>query len=520
MFRERARSGRRSNRAPRSTAAPTGSTLYRRLLPAAPGARSNPARARCCSKRRRRRLHGSGRRSSRDGASRGRAIEVGDDYAGLERYVAAASPAHAGSTRVYSATGAVTNVNRPEMAKYIFFTGGVVSSLGKGITAASLGRLLKSRGHQRFDPEARPVHQRRCRHDEPVSARRGLRHRRRRRDRSRSRATTSASSTRTCTRANNVTTGQIYNSVIEKERRGDYLGATVQVIPHITNEIKAHIKRVAEAQRRRRLHRRGRRNGRRHRVAAVPRSDPSDALRRRRRERDVRAPHAAAAPRRRRRAQDQADAALGARAARRSVSRPTRSSAARSRRSPMPVELKEKIALFCDVPPSAVVQNGDARTIYQVPLNLEAEGLAAGGDSQAATCRPPRRSSTTGRRSSSASCIRARRVTIALVGKYVELKDAYISINEALAPRRHLSRRRGRDPAHRLGAGRERGRRRAARRARRAGRARLRRARRQGQAARDPARRASARFRSWASATACSSRASSSRATSAGCPRR
>jgi CTP synthase len=98
----------------------------------------------------------------------------------------------------------------------------------------------------------------------------------------------------------------------------------------------------------------------------------------------------------------------------------------------MPLELKEKIALFCDVPPSAVVQNGDARTIYQVPLNLEAEGLA-----QAAIRKlnlPPTRPSLNDWEAIADRLLHPERhVTIALVGKYVELKDAYISINEALA---------------------------------------------------------------------------------------
>ncbi len=201
------------------------------------------------------------------------------------------------------------------MAKFIFFTGGVVSSLGKGITAASLGRLLKSRGVsvsiQKLDPyinvDAGTMNP--YQHGEVFVTEDGaetdldLGHYERFIDES-------------LTRDNNVTTGQIYKSVIEKERRGDYLGATVQVIPHITNEIKAHVTRVAETQRRRRVHRRSRRHGRRHRVAAVPRSDPPSAPSRRRRERDVRPPHAAAASRRGRRAQDQADAALRARAAR------------------------------------------------------------------------------------------------------------------------------------------------------------------------------------------------------------
>ena len=98
----------------------------------------------------------------------------------------------------------------------------------------------------------------------------------------------------------------------------------------------------------------------------------------------------------------------------------------------MPLALKEKIALFCDVPPSAVVQNSDARTIYQVPLNLEDEGLAQ------AAVRKLNLPTVAPQLDDWAAITQRllhprRRVTIALVGKYVELKDAYISINEALA---------------------------------------------------------------------------------------
>ena len=124
--------------------------------------------------------------------------------------------------------------------KYIFVTGGVVSGLGKGITAASLGRLLKSRGYrvtlQKFDPYINidPGTMSPYQHGEVFVTEDGaetdldLGHYERFIDEN-----LSANS--------NVTTGKIYQSVIEKERRGDYLGATVQVIPHITNEIKERI---------------------------------------------------------------------------------------------------------------------------------------------------------------------------------------------------------------------------------------------------------------------------------------
>ena len=132
------------------------------------------------------------------------------------------------------------------MAKHIFVTGGVVSSLGKGITAASLGRLLKSRGLkvtiQKLDPylNVDPGH------DEPVPARRGLRDRRRRRDRPRPRATTSASSTSRSRATATSPPARSTRRSSRKERRGDFLGGTVQVIPHVTNEIKDRINRLAE----------------------------------------------------------------------------------------------------------------------------------------------------------------------------------------------------------------------------------------------------------------------------------
>src|SRR6201747_3303261 len=131
--------------------------------------------------------------------------------------------------------------------KYVFVTGGVVSSLGKGITASSLGRLLKARGLrvqlQKFDPyiNVDPGTMSPFQHGEVFVTEDGaetdldLGHYERFTDENTS-------------RASNVTAGAVYNSVINRERRGDYLGATVQVIPHITNEIKNRIRIVAESQ--------------------------------------------------------------------------------------------------------------------------------------------------------------------------------------------------------------------------------------------------------------------------------
>jgi CTP synthase len=315
------------------------------------------------------------------------------------------------------------------MAKYIFFTGGVVSSLGKGITAASLGRLLKSRGIsvsiQKLDPyinvDAGTMNP--YQHGEVFVTDDGaetdldLGHYERFIDESLS-------------RANNVTTGQIYKSVIEKERRGDYLGATVQVIPHITNEIKAHITRTAEAS--------GADvsivevGGTVGDIESLPFLEAIRQIRHLVGDENVMFVHLTLLPH------------LGA--ADELKTKPTQHSVRELRSigispdaivlrtnssKPLPTELKEKIALFCDVEPGHVVQNGDAATIYRVPLNLEAEGLAeiAIAKLRLAPFAPQLEEWTEiVERIENPS----RHVRIALVGKYVELKDAYISISEAI----------------------------------------------------------------------------------------
>ncbi len=315
------------------------------------------------------------------------------------------------------------------MAKFIFFTGGVVSSLGKGITAASLGRLLKSRGIsvsiQKLDPyinvDAGTMNP--YQHGEVFVTEDGaetdldLGHYERFIDES-------------LTRENNVTTGQIYQSVITKERRGDYLGATVQVIPHITNEIKAQVRRVAdksgaevcivevggtvgdieslpflEAIRQIR-HDVGDENVMFAHLTLVPHLGAADELKTKPTQHSVRELRAIGIT---------PDAIV------------VRTSGA----VVLPMELKEKIGLFCDVNARAVIHNSDAKTIYRVPLNLEAEGLADIA---------VRKLGLTDRKPDLADWQKIvdriespkHRVKIALVGKYVELKDAYISIVEAL----------------------------------------------------------------------------------------
>ncbi|GAC1309175.1 MAG: CTP synthase [Vulcanimicrobiaceae bacterium] len=315
------------------------------------------------------------------------------------------------------------------MAKFIFFTGGVVSSLGKGIAAASLGRLLKSRGFsvsiQKLDPyinvdagTMNPYQHGECFVTEDgAETDLDLGHYERFIDES-------------LGRVNNVTTGQIYRSVIDKERRGDFLGATVQVIPHITNEIKAQITRVAETS--------GADicivevGGTVGDIESLPFLEAIRQVRYDVGEENVMFVHLTLMPH------------LGA--AGELKTKPTQHSVRELRaigiapdaivvrtnsEAAIPIELKEKIGLFCDVPPRNVVQNGDAATIYKVPLNLEREGLA-----QAAIARLKLVPEPLDLREWEAIVDRIthprRYVRVALVGKYVELKDAYISIVEAL----------------------------------------------------------------------------------------
>ena len=318
----------------------------------------------------------------------------------------------------------------PKKHKYIFVTGGVVSSIGKGIVTSSLGTLLKARGlHvtiQKLDPyinvDAGTMNP--YQHGEVFVTDDGaetdldLGHYERFID-------------EPLSRENNVTTGQIYKSVIEKERRGDYLGATVQVVPHITNEIKAHITRTAqnsgadvcivevggtvgdieslpflEAIRQVR-HIVGDENVMFAHLTLLPHLGAADELKTKPTQHSVRELRSIGIT---------PDAIV------------VRTGMAR----PISMELKEKISLFCDVAAQNVVQNGDAATIYRVPLNLEAEGLAeiAIRKLKLDVPHPPQLEEW-------AKIVERienpkLRVKIALVGKYVELKDAYISISEAI----------------------------------------------------------------------------------------
>lgn len=311
--------------------------------------------------------------------------------------------------------------------KYIFVTGGVVSGLGKGITAASLGRLLKSRGHrvtiQKFDPYINmdPGTMSPYQHGEVFVTDDGaetdldLGHYERFIDENLS-------------INSSVTTGKIYWTVLNKERKGDYLGGTVQVIPHITNEIKERIYRVAkhtdteiviteiggtvgdieslpylEAIRQVAAEV-GRQNCLYVHVALVPYLPMSGEMKSKPTQHSVKELLGIGI---------QPDVII-----------------CRSER-PLADEFKEKLALFCNVKPEAVIENLNASVLYEVPLMLEDAGLAK------VVCQRLDLGDKAPDLTEWRDLVnRAKHldgsVKIALVGKYVALYDAYLSIVEAL----------------------------------------------------------------------------------------
>ena len=313
------------------------------------------------------------------------------------------------------------------MAKFIFVTGGVVSALGKGITAASLGRLLKARGLrvaiQKIDPyinvDAGTMSP--LQHGEVFVTEDGaetdldLGHYERFIDENVSRAHT-------------VTTGQVYQAVIEKERRGDFLGGTVQVIPHITNEIKGRILSVAETS--------GADvviveiGGTVGDIEGLPYLEAIRQLRRDIGRDEVMYIHVTLVP------------YVGA--AGELKTKPTQHSVKELRsigiqpdaivcrcERPLPRDVREKIALFCDVDPRAVISNPDVETIYEVPLRLEEEGL---GEIVTRRLGLPAREPDLRQWRQMVEHIKhpEGQVRIAVVGKYVDLTDAYMSVAEAL----------------------------------------------------------------------------------------
>lgn len=311
--------------------------------------------------------------------------------------------------------------------KYVFVTGGVVSGLGKGITAASLGRLLKARGYkvtmQKFDPYINidPGTMNPIQHGEVFVTDDGaetdldLGHYERFIDES-------------LDKNSNVTTGKVYWSVLQKERRGDYGGGTVQVIPHITNEIKSRFyrnftdedTRIAiievggtvgdiESQPflesiRQFQHEVGPENAILIHVTLIPYLSASQEMK----------------------------------------TKPTQASVKELQgmgiqpsiivcrsEHPLDQQLKDKIALFCNVPAGRVLQNLDVEYLYEAPLAMEEERLAQ----VACECLKldcPEPDLTDWKTMVQNLRNPEHEVTIALVGKYIQLHDAYISVVEAL----------------------------------------------------------------------------------------
>ena len=313
------------------------------------------------------------------------------------------------------------------MTKYIFVTGGVVSSLGKGIVASSLGRLLKNRGlkvfMQKFDPylNVDPGTMSPYQHGEVFVTKDGaetdldLGHYERFIDEE-------------LTKESTVTSGTIYKSVLEKERAGDYQGKTVQVIPHVTNEIKSRLLMAATVSK-----------------ADVVITEIGgtvgdfeslpflEAIRQWRRDVGVENTfyiHTTLLP--------------FVRAASELKTKPTQHSVKELRslgiqpdmlvlRSEVDVndELKEKVALFCDVNKSAVVISKDVKILYEVANNLHNQGM------DEYICNYFSIQNTVSDMTEWDNLIKTIKklsgdVNIKLVGKYVQLQDAYLSINEAL----------------------------------------------------------------------------------------
>ncbi|SDI47469.1 CTP synthase [Natribacillus halophilus] len=313
--------------------------------------------------------------------------------------------------------------------KYIFVTGGVVSSLGKGITAASLGRLLKNRGLnvtiQKFDPYINidPGTMSPYQHGEVFVTDDGaetdldLGHYERFIDIN-------------LNQNSNVTTGKVYSTVIRKERRGDYLGGTVQVIPHVTDEIKDRVYRagsesnvdvvITEI------------GGTVGDIESLPFLEAIRQIKSDVGVENVMYLHCTLIP------------VLNA--AGEMKSKPTQHSVKELRslgiqpnvivvrtEQSVPADMKEKIALFCDIDKDAVIECRDAEILYQVTLDLQAQNLDAIACEHLHLETPkPEADMTEWKALVERVGHLSRKITIGIVGKYVALPDAYLSIAEAL----------------------------------------------------------------------------------------
>jgi CTP synthase len=312
--------------------------------------------------------------------------------------------------------------------KFIFVTGGVVSGIGKGIASASIGRLLRNRGLTvapiKLDPYVNVdagtmnpyQHGEVFVTDDGAETDLDLGHYERFIDVA-------------CTKLSSVTTGSVYRRVIERERRGDYLGATVQVIPHITNEICESIDRLAEesdadvvlAEI----------GGTVGDIESLPFLEAARQFKKRHGGENVMYVHVTLVPQ------------VGPWGE--VKTKPTQHSVIKLREigiapdllvcrtdSPLDTDTKEKISLFCDVVPEAVVESLNARTIYEVPLLFEKSGVGKFiGNRLGLPVDEPDLSEW--KQIVDSAMQTERRVTIGLVGKYTDNGDAYKSIAEALA---------------------------------------------------------------------------------------
>ena len=316
-------------------------------------------------------------------------------------------------------------MNKGTSTKYIFVTGGVVSSLGKGIAAASLGRLLVERGLsvtiQKFDPyiNVDPGTMSPFQHGEVFVTDDGaetdldLGHYERFIDRSLS-------------QQNNITTGRIYQSVISKERRGEYLGSTVQVVPHITDEIKAAIRRagpghdvvITEV------------GGTVGDIESLPFLEAIRQFRQEVGRENALFLHLTLVP---------YIAAAGE-----LKTKPTQHSVrdlmqigiqpdiliCRSEKA-LSTDIKRKIALFCNVDYQCVIESPDVQSIYEIPLLFHAQGLDREA-CQRLRLETPEPDLSPWKQMVDRILNPSRRVRIAVVGKYTDLHDAYKSVHEAL----------------------------------------------------------------------------------------
>lgn len=314
------------------------------------------------------------------------------------------------------------------MTKYIFVTGGVVSSLGKGIVAASLGRLLKNRGLkiaiQKFDPyiNVDPGTMSPYQHGEVFVTNDGtetdldLGHYERFIDND-------------LNKYSNVTTGKIYSEVLRKERRGDYLGRTVQVIPHITNMIKEKIRRAGEST--------GAEvviteiGGTVGDIESQPFMEAIRQMKKEAGEENVLYIHTTLVP--------------YLKAAGEMKTKPTQHSVRELRglgiqpnilvvrtEEPITDDMRTKIALFCDVEPKAVVESMDAKNLYEVPLNLQKQGMDQLVVDHFGLDVPKADMGAWTEMVDHVTNGLTKTVKIAMVGKYTDLQDAYISVNESL----------------------------------------------------------------------------------------